>query len=423
MIKTNLYVRRRTRKDVLFKYIFWLLLIYIVLKSISIMSINLDMNITDKIKIQDINLYKSAINMTIPCIGSTKGKSMNIDQVLIQKFTGIDLSNLNSIIDKCIPIIVYANHKYGMDYNAVSESMPTLQQGEGVVFQNDEDYFEGINSDEISSVFSPIDSSNVDAVYTLNQMSSLEFLKKKLYFAERVTLSMDYFPVNEFMKKDLTVNLNTRSPKILIFHTHSQEAFIDSRPGKSEDTVVGVGDELANILSKKYNIAVVHDKGQYDVKNGELDRGPSYERMEPSIRKILKKYPSIEVMIDLHRDGVDGNINLVTEINNKDTARIMFVNGVCELKDGKGNMQPIKNLPNEYVEDNMAFSLRMELEAKKLYPGFARKIYLKPYRYSLHMRPKSLLVEVGSQRRTLQQAKNAMEPLADILYNVLTGKE
>ena len=72
-----------------------------------------------------------------------------------------------------------------------------------------------------------------------------------------------------------------------------------------------------------------------------------------------------------------------------------------------------------YLEENLAFSFQMKLAAEEYYPGFARANYLKGYRYNLHYRPKSLLVEVGAQTNTLEEAKNAMEPLADLLHKVL----
>jgi stage II sporulation protein P len=78
---------------------------------------------------------------------------------------------------------------------------------------------------------------------------------------------------------------------------------------------------------------------------------------------------------------------------------------------------------NPYLEDNLAFSFQMQLAAAEYYPDFTRKIYLKGYRYNMHYCPKSLLVEVGAQNNTLEEAKNAMEPLADVLSKVLTGTE
>jgi stage II sporulation protein P len=146
-------------------------------------------------------------------------------------------------------------------------------------------------------------------------------------------------------------------------------------------------------------------------------RDGSYERMEPAIRKILQQNPSIEVLIDLHRDGIEKG-KLVTTIDGKPTAKIMFVNGICKtMKDGE--LTEITSLPNPYLMDNLAFSLQMQLKANELYPGLMRKIYIKPYRYSLHMLPKSLLVEVGANTNTVEEARNAMAPLAKILCEVL----
>ena len=77
-------------------------------------------------------------------------------------------------------------------------------------------------------------------------------------------------------------------------------------------------------------------------------------------------------------------------------------------------------LPNPHIQENLAFSFQMKLAAEEYYPGFARSNYLKGYRYNLHYRPKSLLIEVGAQTNTYDEARNAMEPLADILHRVLT---
>ena len=133
--------------------------------------------------------------------------------------------------------------------------------------------------------------------------------------------------------------------------------------------------------------------------------------------EILEENPSVEVVIDLHRDGVADDKRLVTNIDGKETAKVMFLNGLSRTSQNG----EISYLPNPYIEDNLAFSLQMMLEAKKYYPDFGRTIYLRGYRYNLHLRPKTLLVECGAQTNTLQEEKNAMEPLADILNRVLSG--
>jgi len=209
-------------------------------------------------------------------------------------------------------------------------------------------------------------------------------------------------------------------PRVLIFHTHSQEDFIDSRPGEVADTIVGVGALLADILTIEHGISVLHDTGRYDLVDGVLRRTGSYERMAPPISALLEKYPSIEVVIDLHRDGVPDSVHLVKEINGRPTARIMFFNGITRLNQN-GRPVELPDLPNPYVHENMAFSLQMQLMSNTLYPGLARNIYIKPYRYSLHFMPRSLLVEVGANTNTIEEARNAMIPLAEILTRVLVA--
>ena len=129
----------------------------------------------------------------------------------------------------------------------------------------------------------------------------------------------------------------------------------------------------------------------------------------------MQENPSIEVLIDLHRDGVAEGKRLVTQINGKDTAKIMFFNGISHTI----SQGAVEYLPNPYIEDNLAFSFQLEYQAALYYPSFYRGIYLAGLRYNLHLRPKSLLVEAGAQTNTVQEVKNAMEPLADILNRVL----
>ena len=72
------------------------------------------------------------------------------------------------------------------------------------------------------------------------------------------------------------------------------------------------------------------------------------------------------------------------------------------------------------TKKQLAFSLQLQIAAEQNYPGFTRRIYLKAYRYSLHMLPKSLLIEAGAQTNTVEEMRNAMEVLASLLHRVLT---
>ena len=221
----------------------------------------------------------------------------------------------------------------------------------------------------------------------------------------------------DFLNQDFKISKDTESPQILIYHSHSQETFADSREGEEADTIVGVGDYLTQLLTENYGYKVVHLKEQFDMASGELDRSSAYDYARDYLEPYLQENPDIQVIIDLHRDGVPEDRHLVTEINGKPTAQILFYNGLSYTIE-KGSLD---YLPNPYIQQNLAFSFQLEYQAAQYYPEFYRGIYLAGYRYNLHLRPRSILLEAGAQTNTIQEVKNAMEPFADILNKVLQG--
>lgn len=258
----------------------------------------------------------------------------------------------------------------------------------------------------------------VSANVSMEKLKDFEYLIDHFYTVDSSTsVSKDLMNAEKLLSKDMKLHMDKKGPKVLIYHTHSQEAFADSKKGDKGDTIMGMGTYLAKILNERYGIETLHHKGVYDLINGKLDRSRAYQLAEPQIQKILKENPSIEVVIDLHRDGVGKNRHLVTEINGKPTAQIMFFNGMSRTR-ANGNIEYLKN---PYIEDNLAFSLQMQIAAAKAYPGFTRHIYLKSYRYNMHLVPKCLLIEAGAQTNTMEEMKNAMEILAETLDGVLVG--
>ena len=252
--------------------------------------------------------------------------------------------------------------------------------------------------------------------YTAEQLSDFSFVRNTFYTISSTTdISPELLDAPRMATMDLSLQNDASEPQILIYHTHSQEGFVDSVEGDMSTTIVGVGDRLTDILQNKYGYNVIHNTNVYDFIDGKLDRNQAYSLALPEIEAILAQYPSIEVVIDLHRDGVDESLHLVKEVDGKPTAQFMFFNGLSySTRNG-----PIAYLENPYIEDNLAFSLQLKLASEKYYPGLARRIFLKGLRYNLHVRPKSVLVEAGAQTNTLEEMMNAMEPLADVLHHVL----
>lgn len=258
-------------------------------------------------------------------------------------------------------------------------------------------------------------SATIPTDLSLDKLRDFTYLLSKFYTVDSTTtIGEDQLNVDDLLAKDMHIDTGTDGPKVLIFHTHSQETFADSKAGDPSTSIIGIGSYLAEQLNEK-GIETIHHDGVYDLIDGKLDRSKAYQLAENGVREILSQYPSIEVVIDLHRDGVSEDLHLVTEIDGKQTARIMFFNGLSRTK-ANGDIEYLKN---PYIQDNLSFSFQMQLEAENMYPGFARKIYLKGYRYSLHMMPKSLLIEAGAQTNTVEEMKNAMDLLANILYEVL----
>ena len=252
---------------------------------------------------------------------------------------------------------------------------------------------------------------------SMEKLSDYEYLLGNFYTVDSSTMAdPELLNAQKLLAKDLKINALSDGPKVLIYHTHSQEAFADSIAGDVNTTIVGIGSYLASILNQKYGIETLHHTGVYDYVDGKLDRSKAYQLAEPEIQAILSANPSIEVVIDLHRDGVADTTHLVTQINGKPTAQIMFFNGLSRTR-ANGD---ISYLANPYIEDNLAFSLQMQIAATNKYPGFTRHIFLRAYRYNMHVKPKTLLIEAGAQTNTVEEMKNAMEVLADTLRLVLT---
>ena len=249
----------------------------------------------------------------------------------------------------------------------------------------------------------------------MEELSDYETLVRKHYRIDGTTGSNGgQLNLKKLLEKSMKLKDDVDGPQILIYHTHSLEGYRDSRAGDLDESVVGLGDYLTEILTERYGFEVLHDRSTYD-----SDRDRAYGVAGPYLQKILKEHPTIEVVIDLHRDGVGEDTYLLTEVNDTLMAPIMFFNGLS-YTNKNGSLSSLKN-PN--LETNLAFSLQMELIASEYYPGFSRGIYLKGLRYNLHYCPKSLLVEVGAQTNSLQEAMNAMPPLADVLNRVLSGEK
>ncbi|MDR0273021.1 MAG: stage II sporulation protein P [Clostridiales bacterium] len=254
----------------------------------------------------------------------------------------------------------------------------------------------------------------------ISRLADFHYLTQNIFLTDPRTIFLETdINTDEFLAKDFRIDTAVEGPQLLIFHAHSREMYEDSDHNDPFTGILGVGRALAETLETQYGISVLHHTERFDVIDGIPNREGAYERLAPAISQILADNPSIQVVIDLHRDGVGAHVQpMVSEINGQRAAQIMLVNGLSR-RFRNGEIIPVTYLPNPYQRENLAFSFNLQLAANQLYPGFARRIYLLEFRYSLHMHPNSILLEVGAQNNTFQEALNAVPPIADILASVV----
>lgn len=230
------------------------------------------------------------------------------------------------------------------------------------------------------------------------------------------------FNIAEELSKKPDINIKKDgSPQVLIYHTHTCEAFMDKDQGfyfesfypRTEDprySVVRVGDAICESL-KKAGIGTIHDTTCHDSPSF----SGSYKRSAETIDRNLAEHPSIQVTIDIHRDTIGNNergkIKPTFKVGNKKAAQIMIMSG-CDLD---GNM----NFPD--WEYNLRLALRLQKSAETLYPGMTRSLLFGPFKYNMNKTHASLLIEVGTEVNTLNEAVYSGSLIGNALADVFNG--
>lgn len=371
-------------------------------------------------RVKGINIrqyfYTKIISNVIPSavLPEQEDDALNGLNKVLYLLTDINPSHYKSFIEKNIPLVPYTAMLDNPGDNKGLVGFSKLKKKEEL---KEEDYFD--QSEELA--VKPYEQHLVvDANVTQDQLADDSYVLQKLINFDanlnHENQAMNILDIPKLAQKEFRLDRSVGGPQVLILHTHSMERFVGEEPGSQG--VVDLGRYLKETLESQYGVSVLHCTSSFDVVDNRTERTGSYERMEPVIGKIIQDNPSIQLVMDIHRDGILTTDKFLTDVNGKSTAKMMFVNGFCQVQQN-GVLTPIDRLPNPYVEDNMAFSLKLQLRANELYPGFMRKTLVKPYRYSLHMRPMSLLIEVGNQNNIKEEALNTMEVLAEILFDVI----
>lgn len=212
---------------------------------------------------------------------------------------------------------------------------------------------------------------------------------------------------------------DTAEPQVLIVHTHAGECYVredlgyydeDYYPRTTDNryNVTRVGEAIAKQLNSA-GICTVHDSTQHD----NPSYNGSYDRSEQTIYKYLEKYPSIKIVLDIHRDslgygGEDGKIKPTFTVGEKKAAQIMIMSGY----DSDGSM----GFP--HWEENLKLALKIQSKAETMYPGMTRPLDFGEFVYNMHVNTGSLLIEVGTDVNTLDEAVYSGELLGNVLANV-----
>lgn len=209
--------------------------------------------------------------------------------------------------------------------------------------------------------------------------------------------------LGDYLERDIPLTLSNEGPQILIMHTHGTEAYTiadgdDYTPSDTARTtdenynMIRVGEEIKAVF-EEMGLSVVHDTSLYDYPS----YTGSYARSLKGIQSYLEEYPTISVVLDVHRDALiasDGTAYKVTDTMDGETfAQVMLVVGT---NDG--------GLDHPGWEDNLALAARIQAGMLAIHPTFPRPVNLRSQRFNQHMTSGSLLVEVGTSGNTLREA-------------------
>ncbi len=215
---------------------------------------------------------------------------------------------------------------------------------------------------------------------------------------------------NEFVSADVTYNLNCdNTPEILIVHTHTTESYgeFGERNTDATKNVIAVGEEIKKVFLEN-NIGVIHDTTVHDYPSYQ----GAYTRTLTTIERYLKDNPTIKIVLDVHRDGYiydDGSrLRKTTKINGEDVAQVMLVCGTDSL-----------GLYHPSWRENLKLAAKIQSAATQMYPTLMRPIDLRTERFNMHTTNGSLLMEIGANGNTLEEAKRGAIYVSSAICEVI----
>ena len=226
----------------------------------------------------------------------------------------------------------------------------------------------------------------------------------------------------QLLERVSALSFSGDEPQILIIHTHGSEAYTptDAEPYTESgsyrtldaaQSVIRVGEVLAETLQER-GIAVLHDRSLNDYPS----YNDSYATALTKLQQWKTLYPNLQMVIDVHRDAVEDAAGQAVALSatqqGESCARLMLVVGTDQ-----------GGLNHPYWQENLANALKLQAVLEGQYPGLCRDLDLRTERFNQHVTPGSLLVEVGSNGNTLEQAERSARLLGDGLADMITALE
>lgn len=327
------------------------------------------------------------------------------------------------------PTTQTSNTNLENNYQQINEN-PILNTNTEIINEAQEFVFENINNEFLSNNSSTtvqpivptlVKPDNAGSVIrkTYTAGTTTNFVSLNNGFINNVTEISNEEVIKTISQSPNISIIGDTTPEVLVMHTHATETYLDAgqtewfdleytaRTTDENKNVIRVGEEITKQLENA-GIGVIHDKTLHDYPsfNG------AYERSATTIKEILNEYPTIKVVLDVHRDAIVNDTSTITSpvttINGKDAAQIMIISG-CD--------NGMFNMPN-YME-NLKFSSALQNQLELMYPSLTRPILFDYRKYNQDLTTGSILLEMGGHANTLEEAIYSGELLGNALAQLL----
>lgn len=375
----------------------------------------------------DVETFRFTMNNSLPII-DTIYNSGNISMSFSSEIKGLikdifhfDLNSPITILTAQSPVFydyyVGDYQKYITQKNAGTEPYINLAQTIKTESDMENKHEQVVYEEPASSIMIEIDEMDRDNVEPEDEkIVSTGDIKIN---NSKTNYKINNAEIERLLKEPLKVDLSKKGPKVLIYHTHTTESFIkdlsqlnktgiQTRTRDERYNVVRVGEELKQQLEKKYNIGVVHNAAIHDP-NG---ISGAYGRSLNTATNILKSYPSIQFVFDIHRDGLnDKKLRVTEKVSGKNAAKVMFVVGT----DSTGLKHP-------NWRENLKLAIKLQKKLNDKYPGLARPIFMSENRYNQHLRNNSLIIEIGGDGNLISECVESSKYVAQVLNELINNK-